>query len=47
VILAPEPKKYEIRLIIWETFNIPRVDGDKVDIYLEVVYDPFGWNSDD
>jgi hypothetical protein len=29
---------YEVRLIIWETREVPLVDGDSVDIYVKAVY---------
>jgi hypothetical protein len=33
---------YEIRLIVWETRDVPLVDGDKVDIWVRVNFDPTG-----
>lgn len=36
-------EKYEIRLIVWETRDVPLVDGDNVDIYVRVNFDPTGW----
>ena len=39
-------KKYEIRLIVWETRDVPLVDGKKVDIWVRVVFDPTGWPDD-
>lgn len=35
--------EYEIRLIIWETRDVPLVNGDSVDIYMKVTFDPTGW----
>ena len=40
-------EKFEIRLIIWETREVPLVDGDDVDIYVRVVFDPTGWSDDE
>jgi len=37
---------YEIRLIIWETRDVPLVDGDKVDIFVKVTFDPTGRPSE-
>ena len=37
---------YEIRLIVWETRYVPLVDGDKVDIWVKVTFDPTGWPED-
>ena len=37
---------FEIRLIIWETRYVPKVDGDKVDIWVKVTYDPTGRPED-
>ena len=39
-------KKYEIRLIVWETRDVPLVDGKKVDIWVRVIFDPTGWPED-
>ena len=39
-------KSYEIRLIIWETRDVPLVDGDHVDIFVRVCFDPTGWTED-
>jgi len=39
--------KYEIRLIVWETREVPLVDGDKVDIFVRVIFDPTGWPEDE
>lgn len=39
--------KYEIRLIIWETREIPLVDGGTVDIFCKVTFDPTGWSEDE
>lgn len=33
---------YEIRLIVWETRQVPLVDGDNVDIWVRVNWDPTG-----
>ena len=37
---------FEIRLIIWETRYVPKVDGDKVDIWVQVMFDPTGRPED-
>jgi hypothetical protein len=29
---------YEVRLIIWETREVPLVDGDSVDIYIKAIF---------
>jgi len=38
---------YEIRLIIWETRDIPLVGGESVDIFLKCTFDPTGWSEDE
>ena len=43
VIQPPSEEEYELRLIIWETRDVYLADGDKVDIFLKVIYDPSGW----
>jgi len=40
-------EKYEIRLIIWETKEVPLTNGDSVDIYVRVTFDPTGWAEDE
>ena len=47
MIQRPAPENYEIRLIIWNTYDITRVDGDTVDMRVFVLYDPMGWNADE
>lgn len=37
---------FEIRLIVWETRYVPLIDGDNVDIYVRVTFDPTGWAED-
>ena len=37
--------EYEIRLIIWETRDVPLINGDSVDIYVKVLFDPTGWSG--
>jgi hypothetical protein len=39
-------QQFEIRLIIWETRYVPKVDGDKVDIWVDVTFDPTGKPED-
>ena len=36
---------YEIRLIVWETRDVPLIDGKTVDIFIRVLYDPTGWGG--
>lgn len=38
---------YEIRIVIWETKEIPLTDGDSVDIFIRCTFDPTGWSSDE
>ena len=38
-------EEYEIRLIIYETRDVPLVDGDKVDIYLKATYMTDEWDE--
>ena len=38
---------YEIRIVIWETREIPLVDGDSVDIFVRCTFDPTGWSKDE
>lgn len=40
-------EEYEIRLIIWETRDIPLVNGESVDIFCKVSFDPTGWAGND
>lgn len=43
----PKPSKYQIRLIIWEAFDIP-LDGKKaIDPFFKVTLDNEGWSSDE
>ena len=43
----PVPQEYEVRLIIWETFEIPKVATKKVvDIMLRVAMDPTATGTD-
>ena len=41
-----QEKSYEIRLVIWEAREVPLVDGDSVDIYVKVQFNPTGWSED-
>lgn len=34
-----QPQEYEVRLIIWETFNIPKTTKKVVDIFCKVTMD--------
>jgi len=38
---------YEIRVIIWETRDIPLVNGNSVDIFIKCTFDPTGWTEDE
>jgi hypothetical protein len=38
---------YEIRVVIWETRNVPLVDGEKVDVFVKCTFDPTGWSEDE
>mmetsp|Transcript_5094 Transcript_5094/g.7748 ORF Transcript_5094/g.7748 Transcript_5094/m.7748 type:complete len:98 (-) Transcript_5094:397-690(-) len=40
-------EKYEIRVIVWETRDVPLIDGDNVDIYVRCIWDPTGWTDDE
>ena len=40
-------EKYEIRVVVWETREVPLVDGDNVDIFVRVIFDPTGWSADE
>ena len=37
--------EYEIRLIVWETRDIPLANGQSVDIFVKVQFDPTGWSG--
>ncbi len=34
---------YEVRLIVWETREVPLVDGDSVDIYIKAIFFQDNW----
>lgn len=38
---------YEIRVIIWETKDVPLTDGGSVDIFVKCTLDPTGWSEDE
>lgn len=40
-------ENYEIRIVIWETRDIPLVDGGSVDIFVKCTLDPTGWSEDE
>ena len=42
-----EEETYEIRLIVWETREVPLIDGDDVDIWVRVNFDPTGRSDDE
>jgi hypothetical protein len=46
IIKAPSKEEYEIRLIIWGTRDVKLVNGESVDIFVKVIFDPFGWAKD-
>jgi len=37
---------FEVRLILWETREVPLVDGDSVDIYLKAIFFADSWDSE-
>lgn len=39
--------EYEIRLVVWETREVPLVNGESVDIYCKVLFDPTGWSGNE
>lgn len=43
---APKPVKYQIRLIIWEAFDIPLGDKSAVNVMFRVILDNEGWAVD-
>ena len=43
----PKPNEFEIRVIIYETFDIPIINGDKVNIFVKCMFDPDGWTGDE
>lgn len=43
----PKPIKYQIRLIIWEAFDIPKGDKKAVDVFFKVTLDNEGWATDE
>jgi len=47
VIKPPARDIYEIRLIVWETKDIVLADGDHVDIYIKVMFNPNGWSQEE
>jgi len=36
---------YELRLIIWEVKDVPLVNGESVDCFVKVQFDPTGWSG--
>jgi hypothetical protein len=42
VLKEKKEETFEIRLIVWETRDVPLVDGDDVDIFVKVIFDPTG-----
>ena len=43
----PRPAEYEIRLVIYETYDIPKSNGETVDIFVKVSYAPDGWSGNE
>ena len=44
----PPPEEYEMRLVIWETRNLPYENGKKrIDVMIKVSYDPEGYMEED
>lgn len=39
----PKPVKYQIRMIIWEAFDIPKGDRKAIDVFFKVTLDNEGW----
>jgi|1048.fasta_scaffold120570_1 hypothetical protein len=37
--------EFEIRLIVWETRDVPLVNGKSVDIFVKAQFDPTGWSG--
>lgn len=44
---APKPVKYQIRLIIWEAFDIPLGDKKAVDVLFKATLNNEGWSVDE
>lgn len=42
---APQPQNFEIRLIIWEVFDIPLKGKDSLSIFVRVSTENEGWSS--
>jgi len=36
-----------LRLIVWETRDVPLLNGSSVDIYCKVFFDPTGWSGNE
>lgn len=43
----PKPVKYQIRLIIWEAFEIPKGDRKAIDVFFKVTLNNEGWTADE
>lgn len=41
-----ETEDYEIRVIIWETRDVPLANGDSVDIYIVCEFFKEGWSAE-
>lgn len=46
-IKSVKEETYEIRIIIWETREVPLTNGDSVDIFIKCTFDPTGWSKDE
>ncbi|CAI2387752.1 unnamed protein product [Moneuplotes crassus] len=45
-IKPPSKEEFELRLIIWGTREIKLVNGESVDIFVRVIFDPHGWSKE-
>jgi hypothetical protein len=44
----PKPKIYEIRIVLYETFEVPFAPGNStVNIYIKCMFDPEGWSVEE
>lgn len=42
-LVKPLPEKYELRLVLWNVYDVPQGEKDVVDIFLEAQWDAEGW----
>ena len=45
-LVKPTPEKYELRLVLWNVWDVPQGEKDVVDIFLEAQWDAEGWQSE-